>query len=66
MQEVNTLNPAGKTPTGGSRGAGRRGARLSKKPGLIVVLTDGEETCGGSPCELGKNCTRTRHSSPSI
>ena len=23
------------------------------KPGLIVVLTDGEETCGGSPCDLG-------------
>jgi Ca-activated chloride channel homolog len=25
-----------------------------KKPGLIVVVTDGEETCGGAPCELGK------------
>lgn len=24
------------------------------KPGLIVVVTDGEETCGGSPCDLGK------------
>jgi Ca-activated chloride channel homolog len=23
-------------------------------PGLIVVVTDGEETCGGSPCELRK------------
>jgi Ca-activated chloride channel family protein len=25
-----------------------------KKPGLIVLLTDGEETCGRSPCDLGK------------
>jgi Ca-activated chloride channel family protein len=25
------------------------------KPGLVVVLTDGEETCGGSPCSLGKS-----------
>jgi Ca-activated chloride channel homolog len=23
------------------------------KPGVIVVVTDGEETCGRSPCELG-------------
>jgi Ca-activated chloride channel homolog len=25
-----------------------------KKAGVIVVLTDGEETCGASPCMLGK------------
>jgi len=25
-----------------------------EKPGVIVVVTDGEETCGRSPCELGK------------
>ncbi|MGH9808598.1 MAG: vWA domain-containing protein, partial [Terriglobia bacterium] len=24
------------------------------KPGVIVVVTDGEETCGRSPCELAK------------
>jgi Ca-activated chloride channel family protein len=24
------------------------------RPGLIVVVTDGEETCGGSLCGLGK------------
>ena len=23
------------------------------KPGVIVVVTDGEETCGGAPCGLG-------------
>ena len=22
------------------------------KPGVVVVVTDGEETCGRSPCEL--------------
>lgn len=25
-----------------------------KKPGIVVLLTDGEETCGGAPCDLGK------------
>jgi hypothetical protein len=35
------------------RQASRRCARYTVKPGVIVVLTDGEETCGGSPCEIG-------------
>jgi len=54
MQEVNALNPAGKTPL---TAAVRNAAEVldyRHKPGLIVVLTDGEETCGGSPCDLGK------------
>src|SRR4249920_3546507 len=36
--------------------AHRRGRASSRchKPGLIVVLTDGEETCGGSPCDLSE------------
>jgi len=25
-----------------------------KRPGVIVVVADGEETCGASPCDLGK------------
>ena len=27
---------------------------FSHKPGVVVAVTDGEETCGRSPCELGK------------
>jgi Ca-activated chloride channel homolog len=27
---------------------------IREKPGVIVLLTDGEETCGGNPCTLGK------------
>jgi len=54
MQEVNALSPAGKTPL---TAAVRNAAEVldyRHKPGVIVVLTDGEETCGGSPCDLGK------------
>jgi Ca-activated chloride channel homolog len=54
MKEVNALDPAGKTPL---TAAVRNAAEVldyRRKPGVIVVLTDGEETCGGSPCELGK------------
>jgi Ca-activated chloride channel family protein len=54
MQEVNTLNPAGKTPLTAAVEQAAEVLDYQNKPGLIVVLTDGEETCGGSPCDLGK------------
>lgn len=54
MAAINALTPAGKTPL---TAAVRQAADVldyRTKPGLIVVVTDGEETCGGSPCDLGK------------
>jgi Ca-activated chloride channel homolog len=54
MQEVNGLSPAGKTPLATAVEDAAEVLDYQNKPGLIVVLTDGEETCGGLPCELGK------------
>ena len=54
MQEVNALNPAGKTPLTAAVKNAAEVLDYRHKPGVIVVLTDGEETCGGSPCNLGK------------
>lgn len=54
MQEVNTINPAGKTPLATAVEQAAEVLDYRNKPGLIVVLTDGEETCGGAPCDLGK------------
>jgi Ca-activated chloride channel family protein len=54
MQEVNTLNPAGKTPLSAAVEQAAEVLDYQNKPGLVVVVTDGEETCGGSPCGLGK------------
>jgi len=54
MQEVNALNPAGKTPMTDAVEQAAEVLDYRNKPGLIVVLTDGEETCGGLPCSLGK------------
>jgi Ca-activated chloride channel family protein len=59
MQVVDALSPAGKTPL---TAAVRNAAEVldyRHKPGVIVVLTDGEETCGGSPCNLGKELHAT-------
>jgi Ca-activated chloride channel family protein len=52
MKEVDSLVPAGKTPltTAVEQAAGVLDYR--NKPGVIVVVTDGEETCGRSPCDL--------------
>jgi Ca-activated chloride channel homolog len=54
MREVNALTPAGKTPLTTAVAQAAEVLDFRAKPGLIVVLTDGEETCGGSPCDLGR------------
>ena len=51
LREVNALIPAGRTPL---TSAVEQAADVLDFTGLIVVLTDGEETCGGSPCDVGK------------
>ena len=54
MSVVNTLNPAGKTPLVAAVKTAAAVLEIRSKPGVVVLLTDGEETCGGAPCELGK------------
>ena len=54
MHAVNGLTPAGKTPLTSAVAQAADVLDYRAKPGLIVVITDGEETCGGSPCALAK------------
>jgi Ca-activated chloride channel family protein len=54
MSTVNALVPAGKTPLTSGVEAAAEALDFRRKPGVIVVITDGEETCGGLPCELAK------------
>ena len=54
MSTVNALVPAGKTPLTSAVEQAAEVLDYRSKPGVIVVVTDGEETCGGSPCELAK------------
>lgn len=55
MSVVNGLTPAGRTPLTAAVGQAADVLDYKHKPGLIVVVTDGEETCGGAPCDLGKS-----------
>jgi Ca-activated chloride channel homolog len=54
MRVVNALNPAGKTPLVTAVKVAAAALESKSKPGVIVLLTDGEETCGGAPCTLGQ------------
>jgi Ca-activated chloride channel homolog len=54
MSVVNTINPAGKTPLVAGVMQAAEVLDYQTEQGTIVLLTDGEETCGGLPCELGK------------
>jgi len=54
MSVVNSLVPAGKTPLTSAVEQAAEVLDFRKKPGVVVVVTDGEETCGRSPCDLGK------------
>jgi Ca-activated chloride channel family protein len=54
MSIIDALVPAGKTPLTTAVEQAANVLDFREKPGVIVVLTDGEETCGRSPCELGK------------
>ena len=54
MSAVNALVPAGKTPLTQGIEEAAEALDFRAKPGVIIVLTDGEETCGRSPCDLAK------------
>jgi Ca-activated chloride channel family protein len=54
MTAIKALTPAGKTPLTAAVAKAAEVLDYRAKPALIVLLTDGEETCGGSPCDLGK------------
>jgi Ca-activated chloride channel family protein len=55
MSVVNALNPAGKTPLVKAVELAAEVLDYRSSQGVVVLLTDGEETCGGAPCELGKS-----------
>ena len=54
MAAIDALRPAGRTPLTDAVAQAAEVLDYRNKPGLIVVLTDGEETCGGSPCSTSE------------
>ena len=54
LNAVEAIVPAGKTPIVKAVQQAIDVLDYKNKPGVVVLLTDGEETCGGAPCDLGK------------
>jgi Ca-activated chloride channel family protein len=54
LSDVSALNPSGKTPLTAAVEQAAEVLDFRAEPGVVVLLTDGEETCDGAPCALGK------------
>jgi Ca-activated chloride channel family protein len=50
---IDTLAPQGLTPLAASVLAAAETLDYRGTPGIVVLVTDGNETCGGRPCALG-------------
>ena len=51
--EVDTLQPDGNTPLTAAVRSAAEALDYTRKSSVVVLVTDGRETCGGSPCALG-------------
>ena len=54
MAEVDGVQPYGQTQLTSAVAAAAEALHFRKRPAVIVLLTDGEETCQGNPCTLGR------------
>lgn len=54
LDRVDTLLPAGRTPMTAAIKQAADVLKYRTKPAVIVLLTDGEETCTGKPCETAR------------
>ncbi len=52
IADVDALAPIGQTPLTASVEEAVDALDLSEDPGVVVLLTDGRESCGGDPCDL--------------
>lgn len=50
--EIDQLEPSGETPLTDAVQEAAEVLDFTNKPGLVVLVTDGKETCGGAPCQL--------------
>ena len=52
IAELERLEPDGNTPLTQAVRDAAEALRYREKPAVVVLVTDGEETCGGTPCRL--------------
>ncbi|TMV08086.1 VWA domain-containing protein [Ruegeria sediminis] len=52
LSEIDRLEPDGSTALTRAVSAAANALGAPSRPGIVVLVTDGKETCGGSPCAL--------------
>ena len=52
IAEVDAIEPAGETPLTDAVRAATAALGWPQTPGVVVLVTDGKETCSGAPCQL--------------
>lgn len=58
LAEIEKLRPTGKTPLTEAIRTAAKVLDYRNRPGIIVLVTDGRETCGGAPCSLAAELMR--------
>lgn len=58
IKDVNELVPSGVTPLTAAISQAAEVLHFRDKPSVIVLLTDGQETCGGAPCAMVDDLVR--------
>ncbi len=58
IDAVEDLVPKGLTPLAASVRQAAEALDYRRAPGIVVLVTDGNETCGGRPCALGDALAR--------
>lgn len=58
IEAVNALSPGGLTPLAASVDIAAKALNHRTQSGVIVVVTDGNETCGGLPCATADRLAR--------
>jgi len=58
---IDRLSPTGLTPLAASVLAAAETLDYRTTPGIVVLVTDGNETCGGRPCALGSALAAEGH-----
>ncbi|PWJ18255.1 vWA domain-containing protein [Jannaschia seohaensis] len=54
IEAIDTLNPAGLTPLAVAVETAAEAMDYRSRPAIIVLVTDGNETCGGTPCATSR------------
>ena len=53
IQTINSINPKGKTPLSEAVRRAAKELRYTEERAIVVLITDGAETCNADPCEVG-------------